>query len=95
VTAAQEPVNAPPVAKSSLTNEPNKQHTYNTAFDELPADLKYFLHTHDMQCRAWVRTHGNTMFPIVKNEQTGLWVWINREQRRRIRKFGNKNGARL
>lgn len=67
----------------------------NPSFDELPADLKYFLHTHEDQCRAWVRTHGNTQFPIVKNEQTGLWVWINRADRRRIRRFGNKNGPRL
>lgn len=64
-------------------------------YEALPADLKYFLHTHQAQCRAWAASHGNVNFPIVKDERTGQWSWVNREQRRRFRKFGTKSGKRL
>jgi hypothetical protein len=69
--------------------------SYNPSLADIPPDLQYFLITHEAQVRMWIRAHGNFRFPVYKDEATGNWVWVNRQERRRFRKFGNKKGPKL
>ena len=65
-------------------------------FEQLPQSLKDFLEKNATICTAWAKTHGNTNFPIFKDELTDTWHWIPRAARRRaFRTFKQKNGKKV